>query len=297
MPRKKKTETGAETKIEAAVAATEEKKAEKAEKIEKAEEAKAEAKVEAKAEDKMQTFEELRAKIEDTSREAGEAEKHKKKEIKMLSEKELKKIMTDTKETLVPLTDYIRCSVHLGTKVITPDMRKYVYKRRADGLAVINTNLIDDKLRQAIKLFEQYNPEDVFIACKRESGWFAVEKFSEVTGIRKFTKKYPAGIITNLNLDDFFEAKLVLICDPWVDKNALSDANLLKLPVIAICDTNNYTAGVTQKIVANNKAGKSIGLILYVLAREYLKAKGKAKEAKALKMEDFTGKLEEVTLE
>ncbi len=223
---------------------------------------------------------------------SGILEKPRRKKRK-LTESELKRVMTDTKETLVPLTDYISCSVHLGTKVITPDMRKFVYKRRADGLAVINTSLIDDKLREAAAMLNQFDSADVFITCKREAGWPAVEKFSEVTGIRKFTKKYPAGIITNLNLENFFEAKLALIADPWVDKNALKDANLLDVPVLAICDTNNYAQGVSQVIPANNKARKSIGLVLFVLAREYLKTRGREKEAKALQLEDFTGKLEE----
>jgi small subunit ribosomal protein S2 len=218
----------------------------------------------------------------------------KKKEIKKLSEKELKRVMTDTKETVVPLTDYIACSVHLGTKVITPDIRKYVYKRRADGLAVLNTNLIDDKLREAAKFLSQFAPEDVFIVCKREAGWPAVEKFSEVTGIRCFCKKYPAGIITNLQLETFFEAKLAIVCDPWVDKNALNDALKLRLQVLGICDTNNYTTGINQVVPANNKSRKSVGLILFVLAREYLKANDKKDEAKKLKLEDFSGKLEEV---
>jgi len=221
-------------------------------------------------------------------------DKKKSKDKKKLTETELKKVMTDTKETLVPLTDYIRCSVHLGTKVITPNMRKYVYKRRADGLAVINTSMVDDKLREAIEFIKKYDAEDVFIACKREAGWPAVEKFSEITGINAFTKKYPAGIITNLNLDDFFETKAVIICDPWVDKNALNDSVKLKLPVLGIVDTNNYDKGISQVIIGNNKSRKSIGLILYVLAREYLKSKGKDKEAKALNLEDFTGKLEDV---
>lgn len=236
------------------------------------------------------------AKAEAVEEAVAEEKPKKKKEIKKLTEKELKKAMTDTKKTLVPLTDYIRCSVHLGTKVITPDMRKFVYKRRADGLAVINTSLIDDKLREAVEFLKAYDAPDIFITCKREAGWRGVEKFSEVTGIRCFTKKYPAGIITNLDLDDFFEAKLVIICDPWVDKNALKDANMLGLPVLGVCDTNSYSKGVTQKVIGNNKSTKSLGLILYVLAREYLKAKGQDKEAKALNMEDFTGKLEEVQL-
>jgi small subunit ribosomal protein S2 len=221
-------------------------------------------------------------------------EKPKKKEKKKLSEEELKRVMTDTKETLVPITEYISCSVHLGTKVITPDMRKFVYKRRADGLAVLNTNLIDDKLREASKFFANFAPEDVLIACKREAGWPAIEKFSEVTGIKCFTKKYPAGVITNIRLENFIEPKLVIICDPWVDKNVFYDAKNIGVPVIAICDTNNYAPGVSQIIPSNNKSRKSLGLILYILAREYLKSLGKTDEAKALKLEDFAGKIEPV---
>ena len=235
-----------------------------------------------------------RKKTSEVKTEETEEEKPKKKEKKRLSETELKRVMTDTKETLVPLTDYIACGVHLGTKVITPDMRKFVYKRRADGLAVLNTNLIDDKIREAVKFLVQFDAKDIFIAGKREASWPSVEKFSEVTGIRCFMKKYPAGIITNLRLETFFEPKLAVICDPWVDKNALNDANIVGIPVLGICDTNNYAKGMTHIMAGNNKSRKSVGLILFILAREYLKANGKDKEAKKLSMEDFTGKIEEM---
>ncbi len=237
-------------------------------------------------------LEEEKAEVSEEDKDSKKSKK--KKEIKKLSESELRRVMTDTKETLVPLTDYIACSVHLGTKVITPDMRKFVYKRRADGLAVLNTNVIDDRLREAVTFMSQFEAKDIFIACKREAGWPAVEKFSEVTGIRCFTKKYPAGIITNLQLETFFEPKLAVICDPWVDKNALNDALKIMIPVLGICDTNNYSKGVTQVVAGNNKSSKSIGLLLFVLAKEYLKLKGKAKEAKALNIEDFAGKLESI---
>jgi small subunit ribosomal protein S2 len=252
---------------------------------------------------KTETQEEQIEKIEETKEEVqkenvdetGEEsdKKKKKKEIKKLSETELRRVMTDTKETIVPLTDYISCSVHLGTKVITPDMRKFVYKRRADGLAVLNTNFIDDRIRDASNFLNNFDSKDVFIVCKREAGWPAVEKFSEVTGIKFFTKKYPAGIITNIQLENFFEAKLAILCDPWVDKNAYNDAQKVAMPMLAICDTNNYTAGVEKVVPANNKSRKSIGLILFVLAREYLKSQGKDDEAKELRLEDFAGKIEE----
>ena len=202
---------------------------------------------------------------------------------------EVKKNVDGKKETLIPLEDYIKCAVHLGTKVITPHMRKFVYKRRADGLAVINTALIDEKLREVIDFMVKYEPKEIYLICKREAGWPAAEKFSEVTGIRAFTKKYPPGITTNMILENFFEAEMTIICDPWTDKNALVDTVKLKKPVMALCDTNNFITGVTKIIPCNNKAKKSIGCILYILAREYCKHKKIPFKATLI---DFAGDLE-----
>jgi len=191
--------------------------------------------------------------------------------------------------TLFPLEDYVKYSAHLGTKAVTPHMRVFVYKRRADGIAVLNTNQIDEYLKKAIEYLITFEPENIFIACKREAGWDATKKFSEVTGIKAFTKKYPAGVITNTTLAEFFETELVIICDPWLDKNVLNDAIRIKKPIISLCDTNNLTTGVTKIIPCNNKSPKSIGLILYLIAREYLKAKAIKKE---LNIVDFAGEVD-----
>jgi small subunit ribosomal protein S2 len=213
------------------------------------------------------------------------SEKITKKEIA----EEVKSIKTEKKETLIPLEDYIKCAVHLGTKVITPDMRKFVYKRRADGLAVINTALIDERIRDAVEFLINYDPKEIYLVCKREAGWPVAEKFAEVTGIKVFTKKYPPGVTTNLILEDFFESELTIICDPWIDKNALMDTSRLKKPILALCDTNNYTKYVTKIIPSNNKSRKSVGCILFILAREYCKKKNIPFTAT---LEDFTGSLE-----
>tara|TARA_Y100000034_G_scaffold135854_1_gene209460 strand:+ start:181 stop:1041 length:861 start_codon:yes stop_codon:yes gene_type:complete len=205
-------------------------------------------------------------------------------------QKETRELKTKTKEeTLIPLEDYIKCAVHLGTKVITPHMRKFVYKRRADGLAVINTVAIDEKLREAIDFLIKYEPEQIYLCCKREAGWDAAKKFAEATGILTFTKKYPPGVTTNLELEDFFEKEMTLICDPWMDKNALLDTYRLKKPVISLCDTNNFIQKITKIIPCNNKAKKSIGCMLYILSREYCKAK---KLDFKYQLQDFTGPLE-----
>ncbi|MEK6825234.1 MAG: 30S ribosomal protein S2 [Nanoarchaeota archaeon] len=191
-------------------------------------------------------------------------------EVKDVDLKKKVKLEEDKKETLVPMEDYLKSSIHLGTRVITPDMRKYVYRRRADGLAVFNTALLDDKIRECAEFLSKFAPEEIILVCKREAGWKAAKKFAEVTGIRAFTKKYPAGILTNTNLENFTEAELIVICDPWLDKNALQDANRIKVPVMSICDTNNLTNGVTQVLPGNNKSNKSLGMILYLLTKLYI---------------------------
>jgi small subunit ribosomal protein S2 len=192
--------------------------------------------------------------------------------------KKSKKTDSDTVElkenALAPIEDYLKSSIHLGTRVITPDMKPYVYKRRADGLAVFNTALLDDLISKGSDFLAKFAPEDIIIVCKREAGWSAVSLFSELLGIKSYTKKYPAGVLTNPNLDDFVEAELVFILDPWIDKNALQDANRIGVPVLAVCDTNNYTKGLDCFIPGNNKSAKSIGMILYLLAKLYVDSRG-----------------------
>ncbi len=221
-------------------------------------------------------------------------------EIKKVDEaviKEEKEVKKEEKHklsnTLIPLDDYVKAGSYIGTKVITPDMRKYVYRRRADGIAIINTNIIDQKIGEAAKFIAQYKPQDWILVCKREAGWRAVKLFSELTGVRAFTKKYPAGIITNINQPDFFETEMVFVCDPWLDKNAMNDALNVKKKVLSICDTNNLARGADFVVPANNKSNKSLGVIFYILAREYMKAYNIDKKLPA--MEDFIGeKLQEL---
>lgn len=199
--------------------------------------------------------------------------------------KEQLKSKKDAK-SLLSLEEYVKSGIHLGTKVIMPDMRKYVYRRRADGLAILNTEIIDTKLREAAEYITKFNPKEIIVVCKREAGWKSLKLFSEVTGIRVFTKKYPAGIITNIKLANFFEPELIIICDPWLDKNALNDAKKTNKKVLALCDTNNIVRGADVIVPCNNKSEKSLGLILYIFAQELIRFH---KLDTKIKLEDFTG--------
>jgi len=195
-------------------------------------------------------------------------------------------------ETLLPLDDYVKSGIYLGTRVVTPDMRKYVYRRRADGLAILNTDIIDEKIKEGIEYLSKFNPEDIIVVCKRQAGWKAVDKFSQLTGIRVFTKKYPAGILTNTDLPDFFEVDLAVICDSWLDKNALNDIRKIGKNILMISDTNNFARLADEIIIGNNKSNKSLGLIFYLLTRGYMKAKG-MDTSQVPDLEWWTGEIED----
>ncbi|MEK6841387.1 MAG: 30S ribosomal protein S2, partial [Nanoarchaeota archaeon] len=92
--------------------------------------------------------------------------------------------------------------------------------------------------------------------------------------------RYPPGILTNPNLKKFIETKLIMVVDPWPDKNIVKDAIKIGIPVIALCDTNNETNNLDLVIPCNNKGKKSLGLIFWILAREYLKSRSKEMKEK-----------------
>lgn len=237
---------------------------------------------------KTETVEEKKVSDTEEKNEKTEKEAEQEKEKSELTELKIDNIESARKkhDLLIPLEEYVKAGIHLGTKIISGNMRKFVYRRRADGLAILNTNMIDERLREAIKLISKFKPEDIILVCKREAGWNAARLLSEITGIKTFTKKYPAGIITNPALQNFFEPSLVMICDPWIDKNAMHDAIIIKIPVIGLCDTNNVTKGIDLVVPCNNKSNKTLGLVFYIIAEGYCKAK---KLPFKSKISDFTG--------
>jgi small subunit ribosomal protein S2 len=214
--------------------------------------------------------EELRKKILE------KAKKLQEEKIDQIISEELKeKVKVKKREDmLVPLEEYVRTGIYIGTRAVTPMMKQFVYRRRADGLAIFNTDLIDDKLKEAIEYLSQFDPKEVILVCKRQAGWRTAEMFSKLTGIRVFTKKYPAGILTNPSLPNFFENELTIITDSWVDKNALNDTIKANKKILMICDTNNFSRCADKIIIGNNKSPKSLGLMFYLLARGYCKNRG-----------------------
>jgi len=223
----------------------------------------------------LETEKELDSNLEKRKKELLERAKALSGKIKETKTEELKEQVKTKKRTdmLVPLDEYVKSGIYIGKRAVTPDMKPFVYRRRADGLAIFNTDLIDEKLKEGIEFMSKFAPEDIILVCKRQTGWNAAEMLSKFTGIRIFTKKYPAGILTNPKLPTFTENELSIVTDSWLDKNALNDTLRVNKKIMMICDTNNFPKGANQIIIGNNKSSKSLGLVFYLLARGYCKAR------------------------
>ena len=84
-------------------------------------------------------------------------------------------------EYLIPLEDYLKVGLHIGTKFRTKYMANFIYKTRPDGLVVLNIQEIDKRIKLGANLISQYKPEDIIVVCRRENGWKAVNLFSKYT--------------------------------------------------------------------------------------------------------------------
>jgi len=191
---------------------------------------------------------------------------------------------------LVPTDQYLKSGIHIGTKFRTKYMSKFIYKTRPDGLSVLNLQETNDRLGLAAAMLANYEPKDILVVCRRENGWKPAKMFSKYTGAEVFAGRYPPGIITNPDLENFRDIKIMLVTDSWVDRNAVQDALKSGVPIIALCDTNNQSNNLDLIVPCNNKGKKSLGLVFWILANEYLRRTGKLKKTENIEVtpEDFT---------
>jgi len=198
--------------------------------------------------------------------------------------------MTEEQQFLVPQDQYLKSGIHIGTKFKTKYMEQFIYKTRSDGLSILNLQKVDERIRIAANFLSQYNPEDILIVSRRENGWKPLRVFGKITSIRVITGRYPPGMLTNPALEIYSESKIILVTDSWPDRNAILDANIIGIPVIALCDTNNQSNNIDLVVPCNNKGKKSLGLFFYILAKEYLKKREVIKSDGDLKEtpDDFT---------
>lgn len=191
---------------------------------------------------------------------------------------------------LLPKQQYLASGIHIGMKLKTKGMKKFIYKIRGDGLAIINLKKIDERIRVAAKFLAR--AENKLLVSRKAVAHQAIRKLGELIEAKVVTGRFPPGMLTNPNLEEYFEPDIILISDPIVDEQALEEAVKAQIPIISFCNTIHETKFIDLIIPMNNQGRRSIALVCWLLAREVLKEKGEIKSNKEFryKLEDFMSK-------
>ncbi len=197
-------------------------------------------------------------------------------------------------EFLIDQAEYLEAGIHIATKVKTPGMKKFIYKVRDDGLYLLDLKTIDSRLKVAASMIARYDPKDIVITASRIYAIVAAQKFAEIINAKFIKGRVTPGIFTNPNREDFMEPSIVFINDTRNERQAIREAKKTNIPVVALCDTDNWVKFVDLILPCNNKGRRSLALIYYLIAREFLKEKGiiKSNEEFNYKISDFEAKVE-----
>ena len=192
---------------------------------------------------------------------------------------------------------YLSCGIHIGTKLLSGDARRFIYRQTNYGLYVIDLTQTDERLTIAAKFLSKYVEEGsdkVIVSSVRRYGKEPVKQFCKVLGCRAITDRFIPGSLTNPIIEDYIkDASVVVIVDPHADKVILREAKLARIPVVSLFDTDDILNGIDLAVPANNRGKKALGLAFWLLARQILLELGKisSEDDFPYTLEEFTSKI------
>jgi len=169
----------------------------------------------------------------------------------------------------------LACHVHIGTRNLDLSMEQYIWKRRADGIYIIDLKKTWEKLMLAARMIVTVdNAADVVLLSARPYGQRAILKFAKFTGANALAGRYTPGTFTNQIQKAYVEPRILIVNDPRTDHQPLRESSYVNLPAIAFAHTDANVRYVDCATPANNKGKNAIGLMYWLLAREVLYLRG-----------------------
>ena len=180
--------------------------------------------------------------------------------------------------------------IRVGTEVKTKFMIPYITQANPEGLYLFELDITLSRIQTASRFIKKFDMKKVIVYSGRTYANTPIEKFCELTGARKMLGRFMPGTLTNPLLPYYSEPQLIIVSDPQVDSQAVTEATNAGVPVIGIANTDNVTSELDLVIPANNRGRKSLATVYWLLANEILQ------DSKAMKYEidDFETKTAEV---
>jgi len=180
--------------------------------------------------------------------------------------------------------------IRVGTEVKTKFMIPYITQSSPDGLYLFDLDVTLSRIETAARFIKKFDIKKVIVYSGRMYATTPIEKFCELTGAQKMLGRFMPGTLTNPSLPYYSEPKLIIVSDPQVDAQAVTEATNAGIPVIGIANTDNVTSELDLVIPANNRGRKALATVYWLLAREILQDS----ETMKYEIEDFETKTAEV---
>ena len=189
--------------------------------------------------------------------------------------------------------------IRVGTQVKTKFMKSFITTASPEGLYMLDLDITLEKIKTAAKFINRIGTDNLIVCTGRRYAETPIEKFCEMLDAKKLLGRFMPGTLTNPSLPYYIEPKLVLISDPQVDEQAITEATNAGIPVIGIANTDNITSKLDVIIPANNRGRKALATVYWLLVRQILIERGELKENEPMKYEidDFETKITEEEIE
>jgi len=200
---------------------------------------------------------------------------------------------TAEEDLLLPRDTLLSAGTHIGTRMKIGNMEQFIYRVRPDGLFVLDIKKTDERIRIAAKFLARFEPSKIAGIAARLYAQEPVTKFCEATGAIPIVGRFIPGILSNPLYAKRIEPDVLIVSDPRADSQAVKEASLVGIPVVALCSTDNDLSGIDLVIPTNNKGRRALAVIYWLLTRQILRERGELQLDKDLPLtiEDFEVKI------